>query len=216
MKFIEGKFFIIMVLGGILTAALSALSACVPMMVGGAVVGGTLVATDRRTPGTQLEDRGIEMRSASRIQEHLGDRVHVNVNSYNRRVLLTGEVPNAQDKQLVEKVVSRVSNIQAIVNELVVLGHSTLAQRSSDSLVTGRVKASLVDARDLYANAFLVVTERGTTYLMGKVTEREANSATEAARSTNGVQKVVRVFDIISEDELRELLPHPASASKPK
>ena len=216
MKFIEGKFFIIMVLGGILTAALSALSACVPMMVGGAVVGGTLVATDRRTPGTQLEDRGIEMRSASRIQEHLGDRVHVNVNSYNRRVLLTGEVPNAQDKQLVEKVVSRVSNIQAIVNELVVLGHSTLAQRSSDSLVTGRVKASLVDARDLYANAFLVVTERGTTYLMGKVTEREANSATEAARSTNGVQKVVRVFDIISEDELRELLPHPASASQPK
>ena len=140
----------------------------------------------------------------------------MNVNSYNRRVLLTGEVPNAQDKQLVEKVVSRVSNIQAIVNELVVLGHSTLAQRSSDSLVTGRVKASLVDARDLYANAFLVVTERGTTYLMGKVTEREANSATEAARSTNGVQKVVRVFDIISEDELRELLPHPASASKPK
>jgi osmotically-inducible protein OsmY len=156
------------------------------------------------------------MRSASRIQEHLGDRVHVNVNSYNRRVLLTGEVPNAQDKQLVEKVVSRVNNIQAIVNDLAVLGHSTLTQRSSDSLVTGRVKASLVDARDLYANAFLVVTERGTTYLMGKVTEREANSATEAARSTNGVQKVVRVFDIISEDELRELLPHPASASQPK
>jgi osmotically-inducible protein OsmY len=216
MKFIAGKFLILMVLGCILTAALSALSACVPMMVGGAVVGGTLVATDRRTPGTQLEDRGIEMRSASRIQEHLGDRVHVNVNSYNRRVLLTGEVPNAQDKQLVEKVVSRVNNIQAIVNDLAVLGHSTLTQRSSDSLVTGRVKASLVDARDLYANAFLVVTERGTTYLMGKVTEREANSATEAARSTNGVQKVVRVFDIISEDELRELLPHPASASQPK
>ena len=201
--------------GIILSISLTAaLCACVPMMVGGAVVGGTLIATDRRTSGTQLEDQGIEMRAASRITEHLGDRVHVNVNSYNRRLLITGEVPSLKDKQLVEKVVSRVDNVVEVVNELAVLGHSTMAQRSSDALVTGRVKASLVDAKDLYANAFLVVTERGTTYLMGRVTQREAHSATNAARSTNGVQKVVRVFEIISEDELSNLLPQTAPAAK--
>jgi len=189
------------------------LTACAPVFMGGAVVGG-LVATDRRTSGAQLEDEGIELRSASRIRDNLGDRVHVNVNSYNRRVLLTGEVPNVQDMQLVEQVVSRVENVQSVVNELTVLGNATLTQRSSDALVTFRVKAGLVDARDLYANAFKVVTERGTTYLMGRVTQREADRATEITRSTSGVQKVVRVFEIISEDELRNLLPQPAPESK--
>lgn len=197
-----------------LTACLgSTLTACVPVIMGGAVMGG-LVATDRRTSGAQLEDEGIELRSASRIRDNLGDRVHVNVNSYNRRVLLTGEVPNLQDKQLVEQVVSRVENVQSVVNELAVLGNATLTQRSSDVLVTGRVKAGFVDARDLYANAFKVVTERGTTYLMGRVTQREADRATEITRGTTGVQKVVRVFEIISEDELRNLLPQPAPEPK--
>ncbi len=186
------------------------LSACVPMMLGSAVLGGTLVATDRRTSGTQLEDEGIELRAASRVRDNLGERVHVNVNSYNRRVLLSGEVPSEQDKQLVEQVVSRVENVQSVVNELAILGNATLTQRSSDSLVTGRVKAALVDAKDLYANAFRVVTERGTTYLMGRVTQREADRATDIARTTSGVQKVVRVFEVISEDELRNLLPQPA------
>ena len=193
----------------------STLTACFPVIVGGAVVG-SLVATDRRTSGTQLDDEGIELRAASRIRENLGDRVHVNVNSYNRRVLLTGEVPNAQDLQLVEQVVSRVESVQSVVNELAVLGHTTLAQRTSDTLVTGKVKAGLVDAKDLYANAFKVVTERGTTYLMGRVTQREADRATEVARSTGGVQKVVRVLEIISEDELRNLLPQPAANESKK
>jgi len=197
-----------------LTACLgSTLTACVPVIMGGAVMGG-LVATDRRTSGAQLEDEGIELRSASRIRDNLGDRVHVNVNSYNRRVLLTGEVPNVQDMQLVEQVVSRVENVQSVVNELAVLGNATLTQRSSDVLVTGRVRASFVDARDLYANAFKVVTERGITYLMGRVTQREADRATEITRGTSGVQKVVRVFEIISEDELRNLLPQPAPEAK--
>jgi len=187
----------------------SSLTACFPVIVGGAVVG-SLVATDRRTSGTQLDDEGIELRAASRIRENLGDRVHVNVNSYNRRVLLTGEVHSAQDLQLVEQVVSRVESVQSVVNELAVLGHTTLTQRTSDTLVTGKVKAGLVDAKDLFANAFKVITERGTTYLMGRVTQREADRATEVARSTGGVQKVVRVFEIISEDELRNLLPQPA------
>ena len=188
----------------------STLTACFPVIVGGAVMG-SLVATDRRTSGAQLEDEGIELRAASRIRENLGDRVHVNVNSYNRRVLITGEVPSAQDKQLAEQVIARVENVQSVVNELAVLGNATLTQRSSDSLVTGKVKAGLVDAKDLFANAFKVVTERGTTYLMGRVTQREADRATDIARSTGGVQKVVRVLEILTEDELRALLPKPAA-----
>lgn len=200
----------------VLAASVAAgLSACAPVVIGGAVMG-SLVAMDRRTPGAQLEDEGIELRATSRVRDNLGDRGHVNITSYNRQVLLTGEVPNAQDKQLVEQIVSRVENVRSVVNELGVMGTSTLTQRSSDALVTGRVKASMVDARDLYANAFKVVTERGTTYLMGRVTQREADRGTDIARSTGGVQKVVRIFEIISEDELQRMLPQPAPAEPKK
>lgn len=185
----------------------SLLSACVPLVIGGAAVGGALVVTDRRTSGTQLEDQGIELRALGRINENLGTRVHVNVVSFNRQVLLIGEVPSAQDKQLVEQIVSRVENVRTIVNELAVLGASSLTQRSSDALITGKVKAAMVDSKDLFANAFKVVTERGVVYLMGRVTEREANRATDIARSTGGVQKVVRLLEIISEQELQRTLP---------
>lgn len=190
-----------------------ALSACAPLMVGGVVMG-SLMATDRRTSGAQVEDEGIELRAASRIRGNVGDRVHINITSYNRQVLLTGEVPSAQDKQLVEQVVSRVENVRVVVNELGVLGASTLTQRSSDALVTGKVKAGLLDAKDLFANAFKVVTERGTTYLMGRVTQREADRATDISRRTGGVQKVVRVLEIISEEELKNLLPAAADTKK--
>jgi osmotically-inducible protein OsmY len=185
------------------------LSGCFPLVMGGALIG-TLVATDRRTSGAQLEDEGIELRAASRIRENLGERVHVNVNSYNRRVLVTGEVPNERDKQMVEQIVSRVENVTSVVNELAELGSATFTQRSSDVLVSSRVKAGFVDAKDLYANAFKVVAERGTVYLMGRVTQREADRATDITRTTSGVQKVVRVFDIITEDDLRNMLPQPA------
>lgn len=186
------------------------LSACVPLVIGGAMVGGTMVALDRRTSGAQLEDEGIELRAASRIRSNVGDRVHVNLTSYNRQVLITGEVPNEQDKQLVEQIVSKVENVNTVVNELAVLGNSTLAQRSSDVLVTGRIKAALIDSKDLISSAFKVVTERGTVYLMGRVTAREADRATAIARSTSGVQKVVRVFENISEEELTRMAPTPA------
>lgn len=205
----------------IVTAGLlgTSLTGCFPLVVGG-VAGGAMVATDRRTSGAQLEDEGIELRATSRIRSNVGERVHVNLTSYNRQVLLTGEVPNAQDKQLVEQIVSRVENVTSVVNELAVMGNSTLTQRSSDALVTGRVKAMLVDARDLSSNAFKVVTERGTTYLMGRVTQREADRATEVVRSTPGVQKVIRIFEIISEEELARMLPSkpatpPAQSTKP-
>lgn len=188
-----------------LAAAL--LSGCFPLVVGGAMVGGAMVATDRRTSGTQLEDEGIELKAMAQVREQVGERVHVNVNAYNRRVLITGEVPSLQDKALVERLVSRVDNVLVVINELAVLGPSTLGQRSSDALVTSRVKAGLVDAQDLSANAFKVTTERGEVYLMGRVTARESQRATDVARTTSGVQKVVRVFEIITEEELRALMP---------
>ena len=194
------------------STAAALLAGCVPLVpfvIGGAMVGGALVATDRRTSGAQLEDEGIELRSNAKIRETIGEKVHVNVNSYNRQVLLTGEVPTAQDRQQIEQLVSKVENVRSIINELGVLGNSTLPQRSSDSLVTGKVKAGLVDAKDLYANAFKIVTERGTTYIMGRVSKREADRATEIARSVVGVQRLVRVLEIISEEELQQLIPKP-------
>ena len=200
-----------------LAAAMAAgtLSACLPLLVGGAAVGSTLVVSDRRTSGAQLEDEGIELRSNSRIRSNVGDRVNVNVNSYNRQVLLSGEVPSAQDKVLVEQIVSKVENVTAVVNELAVMGNSNLTQRSSDALVTGRIKAALIDARDLFANSFRVNTERGTVYMMGRVTQREADRGTAVARATPGAQKVVRIFEIISEEELARQLPSPARPASP-
>ena len=190
---------------------LGALGGCLPLVVGGALVG-SLVVTDRRTSGSQLEDEGIELRGAARIRSTVGERGHINLTSYNRQVLLTGEVPTAQDKLLVEQTIARVENVVSVVNELAVLGNSTLGQRSSDVLVTGRIRAQLIDAADLSANAFKVVTERGTTYLMGRVTQREADRATNLVRATSGVQKVVRIFEVISESELARLQPPPAKA----
>lgn len=191
-------------------AALAAgLSACAPLVVGGAVVG-SMMAIDRRTAGTQVEDEGIELRAGNRIRQQLGDRVHVNVTSYNRQALVTGEVPNAQDRQAVEQIVAQVENVRSVVNDLAVMPPSSLSQRSNDTLITGKVRASLVDARDITANAFKVVTERGTVYLMGRVSQREATRATEIARGVSGVVKVVRVFEIVSEEELRRSAPPPA------
>lgn len=183
-----------------------ALTACVgPLLVGGAMVGGTLLAVDRRTSGAQIDDEAIELRAGSQIRSNFGTRVRVSVTSYNRQVLLTGEVPNLQDKQRVEQVVSGVDSVASAVNELAVLNTPSLMDRSADVLLTGRIKAMLLDARDLQSNAFKVVTERGTTYLMGRVTQREADRATEVVRATPGVQKIVRILEIISEEELQRL-----------
>ena len=210
MKFQPRRFALALLVVG---STLTTLTACFPLAVGGAVVGG-LVATDRRTTGTVVEDEGIELRSASRIRAAMGDRGHINVTSYNRQVLLTGEVPNAQDKQQVEQIVAGVDNVRHIVNELAILGNSTLTQRSSDSLVTGRVRAGLIDASDLSANAFKITTERGTTYVMGRVTTREAKRATEVISGTTGVQRVVRILETISEEELARLQPATAATER--
>ena len=191
-------------------ALASSLSACAPLVVGGVVVGGALIASDRRTSGAQLEDEGIELRAANRIKEAVGDKAHVNVTSYNRQVLLTGEAPTAQDRAQIEAAVRKVENVRSVVNEVAVMPNSSLSARSNDTLITGKVKASLVDAKDLTLNAFKVVTERNTVYLLGIVTLREANRATDIARGVGGVEKVVRVFEIVSEEELARSQPKPA------
>ena len=193
-------------------AALAAgLSACAPLVVGGAVMGG-MMASDRRTTGTKVEDEGIELRAANRIREVLGDRAHVNVTSFNRQALLTGEVPTAQDRATVEKIVTEVNNVRAVVNDVAVMPNSSLGQRSNDVLITGKVRASFVDAKDVFASAYKVVTERNVVYLLGLVTPREATRATEIARGVGGVSKVVRVFEMITEDDLRRnsMQPPPA------
>jgi osmotically-inducible protein OsmY len=192
--------------------AAASLSACAPIILGGAAVG-AMVAVDRRTSGAQIEDEAIELRGASRLREALGDRAHFNITSYNRQVLLTGEVPNEQAKQQAEQVVSRVENVKGIVNELAVMPATSLMQRSSDTLVTGKVKASIVDDSSLSVSAFKVVTERGTVYLMGRVTQREADRVTQLARRVDGVQRVVRVFEIISEEEMRQISTLPTSSA---
>ncbi|SDM33033.1 Osmotically-inducible protein OsmY, contains BON domain [Oryzisolibacter propanilivorax] len=203
------------------TASLAAsLTACVPLVIGGSAVVGTLIAVDRRTTGAQVEDEGIELRAANRIRETLGERVHVNVTSYNRQVLLTGEASSAGDVQKVEQVVRTVENVQSIVNDVGVMAQTSLSQRSADTFITGKVRASLVDARDLSASAFKVVTERNVVYLMGRVTQREAKRAAEIARGVDGVRKVVRVFEVLTEEELSRQLAapvtqDPAAASTP-
>ncbi len=185
------------------------MTACAPVVLGTAAVGSVLVATDRRTSGIQLEDEGIELRANARLREALGDKHHINVTSYNRQVLLTGEVAAAADRQRAEQVVARVENVRSVVNELAATPNSSLSQRSNDAIITGKVKASMVDAKDMQANAFKVVTERGAVYLMGRVTQREATRATEVARGVSGVSKVVRVFEYITEDELKGMQPAP-------
>ena len=184
----------------------SQLSGCA-LLVGGAVVGSGLVFTDRRTSGIQLEDQNIELKSASRLREALADRGNVSVTSYNRSVLLTGEVPNDADRLAAEQAVARIENVRGTVNELAVIGNSALTSRSGDAILLSKIKARFVDAADLQANAIKVVVERGNAYLMGRVTEREAGRATELTRSVGGVLKVIGVFETISEAELAALQP---------
>lgn len=188
------------------------LSACAPLVVGGAAVG-ALVAVDRRTSGAQLDDQGIELRASNRLKDELGDaHARVAVSSYNRRVLLTGEASSEAVKTQITQIVSGVENVRAVINELGVTSSPSFKERATDTLITGRLKASLVDAKDLSASAFKVVTERGTVYLMGRVTQREADRATELARNTPGVSRVVRVFEIITEAELANMQSQPAPA----
>ena len=192
------------VYGAALLASLVSLSACAPLIVGGAVMTG-VVASDRRTTGTLVEDESIEIKVASAVRKEMGDRIHLNVTSFNRQVLLSGEVRTAADKERAEKLAQSQENVTSVVNDLAVMPVSSLTRRSKDTVITGQVKAAFVDAKDMQVNAIKVVTERGIVYLMGRVTSREAKRATDIARSIGGVTKVVRVFEEISEQELQRL-----------
>ena len=189
-------------------AVLSGLSGCAPLIVGGAVMTG-VVATDRRTAGTQLEDAAIELKVASAVRQNLGDRVHLNVTSFNRQVLLSGEAATAADRERAEKLAQSQENVKTVVNDLAVMAPSSLTQRTKDTVTTSQIKAAFIDAKDLQSNSIKVVTERGVVYLMGRVTQREAKRATDIARSVGGVAKVVRVFEDISEEELKRLSQPP-------
>jgi osmotically-inducible protein OsmY len=193
-----------------LTAAVLAstlATGCAPLLIGGAMMGGVSVATDRRTSGAQLEDQTIEVKASARVREQLGEKVHVSINSYNRTVLITGEANSEEVRARLDGIVSGVENVQKVLNEVEVMAASSLGSRTNDTVIVGKVKAQFIDARDLLSNAFYVVVERSQVYLMGRVTEREAARATEIARQVSGVKKVVRAFEIISEDELAQTLP---------
>jgi osmotically-inducible protein OsmY len=179
------------------------LQGCIGMAMGGAVVG-TLAATDRRTLGAQTEDKAIALKAETRIPNVVGDAGHVNISSFNRKVLLTGEVRDEATKQAVEREISDIVGVQSIVNELEVAPVSNFSSRSNDTLITGKIKASFVDNRDLSANLVKVVTERGNVYLMGRVTQHEGQLAAEIARGVSGVRKVIKVFEYINEDEVRQ------------
>ena len=177
------------------------LAGCVPAaLVGGAVGAGALLMTaDRRSGETQEADRTIEAAAGDAVVRALPGRGHVNITSYYRKVLITGEVPSAQDSQLVAAQVRAVPGVAGVVNELAVMPESSTLQRSNDGLITSKVRARLMSQNGVPAGSIRVTTERGTTYLMGRLTATETALATEVARQTDGVQRVVRVIDLIAD-----------------
>ncbi len=196
-----------------LVICLGLASCAAPLMFGG-VIGGAMVASDRRSTGIQLEDETIEQRSATAIRENFGTKEHISITSYNRQVLITGEVSTDTVRRQVESLIGRIENVRAVVNELVIGPASSMSDRTSDALLVAKVKASMVDTEDVFANVYKVVGERGTIYLMGRVTQREAKRATDVVRGVAGVKRVVRVFEYITEDELRALQPKRSGSSQ--
>jgi osmotically-inducible protein OsmY len=178
------------------------LTACAPVLFGGTI----LLATDRRTAATQLEDQSIEFKALNQVSNTY-KTAHFSVTSYNRVVLVTGEVASEAEKAGIEKMIKGLETVRSVINDLAVMPVSSLGSRSNDTLITSKVKASLIDAKDLLSGAYVVSTERGTVYLMGRVTQREANRGAEVAQGIPGVKKVVKLFEIISEDEYRRLVP---------
>ena len=178
------------------TALLSQITACVPVIVGGAAAGGAMAA-DRRTSGIYVEDENIELKAVKKMESNLGENAHVNVTSYNRNVLLTGEVPVAESKTKAESLAKEIANIRSITNEITVDTKSSLGSRSSDSYITSTIKAKFVTENRFPANYVKVVTENSVVYLMGIVTKAEGDAAAEIASNTTGVTKVIKVFEYL-------------------
>jgi osmotically-inducible protein OsmY len=176
-------------------AAAALLAGCAAVVVGAGGVAAVSALEDRRTAGAQIEDEANELRGVNRIGERYPEGVHVNVTSFNRALLLTGEVPDAATRDAIEKIAAGLPNARSVANELEVAGVSSLTSRSNDSLITSKVKLRFIDANRFSPLHVKVVTEAGVVYLMGIVTEEEGNEATEIARTTGGVRKVVRIFE---------------------
>ena len=197
-------------LGLALLSTLLSVSACFPLMAGGAVMTG-FVAVDRRTSGAMLEDQSIELKIGSRIRDALGEKVHISVTSYNRKVLLTGEAPDQQDKERAGEIAKNIDNITSVWNEVGVTSITTLTERTNDLVMAGRIKADLIDAKDLFSNAYKIVVERGTVYVMGRITAREAKRVSSVVSGVTGVKKVVLVHETITDDELANIQAKPAN-----
>lgn len=191
-------------------ALLGSLSGCVGVVLGGAAAG-ALSAADRRTLGAQTDDKAIALKAEARLPKITGEDVHINANSFNRKVLLTGEIKDEAMKAAVEREVRAIDGVLDVVNELQIAGPATYTSRSNDALITTKVKASLVDMKTISATSFKVVTERGTVYLMGRVTQREGQVASDVARGVSGVAKVVKVLEYITEEELKSISPRSSS-----
>ena len=185
----------------LLIVATLPLAACVPMVIGagGAAVYSSL--EDRRSTGTQIEDESIEVRASNRVSDRFGSRVHVNVTSYNRVALVTGEVPDERARDEIEKIVRAVPNVREVTNDLQVSGISSYGSRSNDAYLTSKVRGRLFDTKRVSPVHLKVVTESGVVYLMGIVTEPEADEAVDIARNTGGVRKVVKVFEYCKPSE---------------
>ena len=190
----------------VLATALAS-SACAPIIIGGAMVGGAMVAVDRRSSGAQVDDQSIQVKAALRIKNELGDKVHIDVNSYNRIVLLSGEATTEAARDQATVIAKGVDNVTDVINELAIGPASSLSTRANDTLINTKVKATLVDAKDLVSGAFDIVVQRGNVYLMGRVTAHEAERASNLIRTIEGVKKVVQCFEIITEDQLDQLQP---------
>jgi len=172
------------------------LQGCVEMAAVG--MGAAVMASeDRRSVGAQTEDKDMDLRGESRVSARYGDKVHISVTSYNRNLLLTGEAPDAATRAEIEKIVREIPNVRGVVNEIQVAGVSSYTSRGNDSYLTSKVKARFIDGGKFSVSHVKVLTESGVVYLLGLVTRKEADDAVEIARTTGGVQKVVRVFEYI-------------------
>jgi len=196
-------------------AAALALQGCVPVVIGAGGAAAYSSLEDRRTTGTQIDDEAIEVRSSNRLSDRFGGTVHINVTSYNRVALLTGEVPDDKARAEAEKIVRAVPNVRDITNDLQISGLSSMASRGNDSYLTLKVRGRLLDAKSLSQANIKVVTESGVVYLLGLVTPTEADEAVDLARNTGGVRKVVKVFEYCT-DANDMCKPRPATAPKPK
>lgn len=203
-----------LLLAFVLPASAVVLQGCFPAVVG-VGAGAVMSAADRRTTGAQVEDESIELKTKGRISERYDDKVHVDVTSFNRSVLLTGEVPEPQIKADIGKIAQSVPNVRGVTNEIEIAGIPSAPARANDGYLTAKVKGRFLEANKFNPIHVKVISEAGVVFLMGIVTEQEAADAVEIARTTGGVRKVVKIFEYCKPtDPLCR--PHEKAAAEPK